>query len=115
MMRLTFAMILVFASFLLPTRGDATPKLIPVGDKQEGKIPKEVREAEQTLTKWLNGFNSQTSGEIREALGNPATETSWLFREKKEPLLKYKVGDSTTLSLYFHEGRVVKAGLSLLP
>jgi len=80
-----------------------------------GKVPKEVKQAEQTLTKWLDGFRRQTPEEVRKSLGTPTKETTWLFEEKKEPLLKYKIGDTTELSLYFHKGRVVKVGLHLLP
>lgn len=79
------------------------------------QVPKEVKQAEQTLIKWLDGFKDQTPEEVRKGLGAPAKETTWLFEEKKEPLLKYKIGDSTELSLYFVRGRVVKVGLHLLP
>jgi hypothetical protein len=79
------------------------------------KAPPEVRQAEQTLTNWLDGFTGQTQEQVRKSLGAPAKETRWLFNEKEEPLLKYKIGDSTELSLYFHNGRVVKVGLLLLP
>jgi hypothetical protein len=79
------------------------------------KLPVEVKQAEETLTKWVDGFKHDTSQEIRQTLGAPTKETTWLFEEKKEPLLKYKIGDTTVLSLYFHKGRVVKMGLHLLP
>src|ERR1700674_3470350 len=79
-------------------------------------FPKEVRQAEQTLTRWLNGLVGKTPDEIRKALGAPTKETHWLFEEKKELLLKYRVGDSTELALYFGpERRVIKVGLHLLP
>src|SRR5262245_1368769 len=84
-------------------------------DEPPGRIPKEVKQAEQTLTKWLDGFIDQTSEGIRKSLGAPKKETTWLFEEKKELLLKYRIGDTTELSLYFHKERVVKAGLHLLP
>jgi hypothetical protein len=78
-------------------------------------IPKEVKQAEQTLTMWLDGFKQRTPDEVRKSLGAPTKETAWLFNEKKELLLKYKLGDTTELSLYFHNGRVVKVSLHLLP
>jgi hypothetical protein len=79
------------------------------------KAPKEVQQAEQTLTKWLDGLKGRTAEDVRKSLGAPTKKTSWLFKEKKQPLLEYKIGDSTELSLYFYEGRVVKVGLHLLP
>jgi hypothetical protein len=93
--------------------------VVGVGPGQEtkpaNKWPKEVRQAEETLTRWLSDFTGQTADQVRKALGAPTKETHWLYEEKKEPLLKYKLGDSTELSLYFHQGRIVKAGLQLLP
>jgi hypothetical protein len=79
------------------------------------KFPKEVKQAEQALTRWLDGLKGRTAEEVRKSLGPPTKESTWLFEEEKQPLLVYKVGDSTELSLYFHKGRVVKAGLHLLP
>jgi hypothetical protein len=84
-------------------------------DEPPEKVPTEVKQAEQSLTKWLGGFKHQTPEEVRKALGAPTMETTWLFEEKKEPLLKYRIGDSTVLSLYFRKGRVIKVGLHLLP
>jgi hypothetical protein len=86
-----------------------------VGNEPVETIPKEVKQAEQTLGKWLDGFKHQTPEEVRKALGAPTKETTWLFQETKEPLLKYRIGDSTELSLYFRKGRVIKVGLHLLP
>jgi hypothetical protein len=86
-----------------------------VANESLEKVPKEVKQAEQTLTKWLDGFKHQTPEEVRESLGAPTKETTWLFKEKKELLLEYKIGDSTQLSLYFYKGRVVKVSLHLLP
>jgi len=79
------------------------------------KLPVEVKQAEQTLTKWVDGFKHASPEEVRQSLGAPTKETTWLFQEKKEPLLKYKIGDTTELSLYFHKGRVVKTALHILP
>jgi len=84
-------------------------------DERVDKIPKEIQQAEKTLTRWLDGFNDQTPEQVRKSLGAPVKEITWLYEEKKEPLLKYKIGDSTELSLYFAKGRVVKVGLHLLP
>jgi hypothetical protein len=84
-------------------------------EKQTAKVPEEIQQAENTLTKWLSGFRGQTQAEIRKALGDPSTETTWLFKEKKEPLLKYKIGKTTDMSLHFYEGRVVSVSLHLLP
>jgi hypothetical protein len=89
-------------------------KVVTDGDPPE-KVPKEVKQAEQLLTKWLDGFKNQTSEEVQKSLGAPSKESTWLFKEKKELLMKYKIGDSTELSLYFSQGRVVKTGLHLLP
>ena len=114
-MRLTSAIILVFGCLLVATYVAPTAELLALEDQQIEKVPKDARAAERALTKWLNGFKAMTSDEVREALGDPANETVWLFEEKREPLLEYKVGNSTTLSLYFHRGRVVKAALHLLP
>jgi hypothetical protein len=87
----------------------------PGAERPLEKVPREVKQAEQALTKWLDGFKHQTPEEVRKSIGAPTKETTWLFREKKELLLEYRIGDSTQLSLYFHKGRVVKAGLLLLP
>ena len=84
-------------------------------DERRQTIPKEVQQAEQKLTKWLKGFDGQTTEKVRKTLGAPDKEDSWEFEEKQEPVLRYKVGDSTELSLFFHDGQVVKAGLHLLP
>jgi hypothetical protein len=82
---------------------------------QAERIPQDVRRAEQTLTRWLNGFDGQTLGQVRQSLGAPSVESSWLYKEKREPLLKYRLSESTELSLYFVKGRVVKPSLHLLP
>ena len=84
-------------------------------EKQTAKVPEEIQQAENTLTKWLNGFRGQTQAEIRKALGDPSTESTWLFKEKKEPLLKYQIGKTTVMSLHFYGGRVVSVDLHLLP
>ena len=84
-------------------------------DERADKIPKEIQQAEKTLARWLDGFKDQTPEQVRKALGAPAKEITWLYEEKKEPLLKYKIGESTELSLYFFKGRVVKVGLHMLP
>lgn len=84
-------------------------------DERRDMIPKDIKEAEQKLTKWISGFEGQTLMDVRKTLGAPDKETSWIFEEKKELALQYKVGDSTKLSLYFHEGRVVKVALHLIP
>jgi hypothetical protein len=78
-------------------------------------LPREVRQAEQVLTRWLQGFIGQTPEQVRKALGAPTKESHWILEEKKEPCLKYKLGEGTELALYFRGGRVLKAGLHLLP
>ena len=84
-------------------------------DEPLEKVPREVKQAEQALTKWMDTFRHQTPDEVRESLGPPTKETTWLLQERKEPLLRYKIGDSTQLSLYFSKGRVVKVALHFLP
>ena len=84
-------------------------------EERVDKIPKEIQQAEKTLTKWMDGFRDQTPDQVRKSLGAPAKETTWLYEEKKEPLLKYKIGVSTDLSLYFAKGRVVSVSLHVLP
>jgi hypothetical protein len=80
------------------------------------KIPKEVRQAEQSLSRWLDSFDGMTPEQVRKSLGAPAKESSWLYEDKKVPLWKYQVGETTTLSLYFGtRGRVVKVSLFFLP
>jgi uncharacterized Zn finger protein (UPF0148 family) len=91
-------------------RVDKIPK-----EEREDKIPKEIQQAEKTLTKWLDGFKNQTQEQVRKSLGAPAKEGTWFSTEKKEPLLKYEIGVSTELSLYFASERVVKASLQFLP
>jgi hypothetical protein len=86
-----------------------------IADDKPAKVPEEIQQAENTLTKWINGFRGQTLAEIRKSLGDPSTETTWLFKEKKEPLLKYQIGKTTELSLRFYGGRVVSVALHLLP
>ncbi len=84
-------------------------------EERGDKIPNEIQQAEKTLTKWVDGFTDQTLERVRKSLGAPAKETTWLNEEKKELLLKYNIGVSTDLSLYFANSRVVKASLHLLP
>jgi hypothetical protein len=78
------------------------------------KVPKAVRRAEQSLVTWLDRLRRQTQEQVRESLGAPAKEGTWIREEKEEPLLKYEVGESTTLSLYFFKGRVIKTSLQVL-
>lgn len=82
-------------------------------DEPADKIPPAVRQAEKALTKWVDGLKGQTVEQIRDALGPPTKEETW--GEDKELLLKYQIGKSTGLSLYFYEGHVIKASLHLLP
>jgi hypothetical protein len=84
-------------------------------EQQVAKVPKEVQQADKLLTNWLIEFKGQTAEEIRKAIGDPAEETTWVYKEKKEPLLKYTIGESSNMSLYFFEGRVVAVDLHLLP
>lgn len=84
-------------------------------EKQVAKVPKEVQQADKVIIDWLKGLKGQTDKEIRKALGDPAEETTWLNKGNKEPLLKYKLGESTSLSLYFFDERVVTVSLQLLP
>lgn len=84
-------------------------------DKRGDTIPKDIQHAEQKLTNWMNEFKDQTPTQIRKTLGAPEMEETWEFEKKKEPLLHYKVSDTTKLSIYFHQGKAVKIGLHLLP
>jgi hypothetical protein len=92
----------------------ASVGIVTAREKPEN-LPKEVRHAEETLTKWLKGFDGQTPEEIRKSLGKPDGETDWLFEGEKQPLYQYQVSAATELSIYFSEGRAVKLGLHLLP
>src|SRR6478735_5035841 len=83
-------------------------------DGRREKIPKDVQQAEQRLNKWLSTFEDQSTADVRKTLGMPDEEETWEFEKKSEPLLKYKVGETTELSLYFHDGKVVKTSLHLL-
>ena len=108
---------------MMPLRWSCAVGLLLVGitgpttadEKESAKVPQQVQQAEKALTKWLNGFKGQTQAEIRKALGAPSAESTWLFKDKKEPLLTYKIGETTNMYLSFYEGRVVLADLHLLP
>src|SRR5262245_28930530 len=84
-------------------------------DKPSDNVPKEIKQAEQTLTTWLDGFKFKTPDEVRKSLGPPTKESTWQHKEVSDLLLKYKITESTELSLFFANGRVVKAALHLLP
>jgi hypothetical protein len=114
-MRKLLATILAAAALLFPTYVRSVSGHSAAANLSAEKIPKDVLDAERLLSKWVNGFKTQNADQVREALGEPASETVWLFQEKKEPLLKFKVGGNATLSLYFHKDRVVKGGLHFLP
>ena len=45
--------------------------------------------------------------DIRKLLGVPARETTWVFEDTMQPLLKYKVGDGGIVNLYVHKERVI--------
>ena len=89
----------------------ASVGIVTAREKPEN-LPKEVRQAEETLTKWMKGFEGQTPEEIRKSLGKPDQETDWLFRGEKQPLYRYQVSATTKLSIYFNEGRAVQARLA---
>jgi hypothetical protein len=112
MMKLKLAMILMLVSLLLPTYMDAAAEPLSAMDQQN--VSKDVREANQTLIKWLKGFKNKTADDVRKALGDPTDENVWSSGEKNELLLNYELGNSTSLSLYFYKNRVVKASLHLL-
>lgn len=82
---------------------------------QANRIPQDVRQAEQTVTRWLNGFDGQTLEQVRLSMGAPIAQSSWLYKGRKEPILEYRLSGTTKLSLYFVEGRVVKPSLHFLP
>ena len=84
-------------------------------DEPLTKVPKEVKHAEAALTKWLDGFEDLTRDEVASRLGKPAEETTWMFEDKKEPLLIYRVGKTTKLSIYLSRNRVAQAALHFLP
>lgn len=89
---------------------------ILAGTDQPDRFPKEIQQAEQSLTRWLTTFQGQTSDEVRKALGPPDKDSHWLLNDMKQPLYKYTVSKTTELSFYFGgEGRVVKVGLHFLP
>src|SRR5262245_43118887 len=70
--------------------------------------PKEIKQAEQTLSKWLATLKNQPVKDVRKALGPPTKEDSWLFEETKQPLLHYKIGDGGSLRLYVYKDRLSK-------
>jgi hypothetical protein len=79
------------------------------------KLPEEIRQSEQTLTKWLKGFKDQTPEQVQKALGKPTEQTTWPLDGRKELLLKYQLTEGTQVSFYFHQKKVVKVSLHLLP
>ena len=82
--------------------------------KPADRIPREVRQAEQTISKWVNGFKGQTEQQVRQALGPPAQALTWEFKGKDEPYLKFKVGEKAELWLYFYDGKVVTPSMHFL-
>jgi hypothetical protein len=83
-------------------------------DAPADRLTKEVRQADQTVQRWLDGLHDKTLEEIRASLGTPTKEADWEFKGKKQPLLTYQIGATGKLSVYFYMGRVVKASYLLL-
>ncbi len=75
-------------------------------DQPPPGIPKEIKQAEQAINKWVHGFETRTVADVLATLGTPTTESIWIFKDEKQPLLKFKVGDTGMLSLYIRGGRV---------
>jgi len=82
--------------------------------KPAERIPREVVQAQQTISKWVNGFRGQTEQQVRQTLGTPAQTITWQFKGKDEPFLKFKVGEKTELWLYFFEGKVLTPSMHFL-
>lgn len=65
--------------------------------------------AETVLAEWIDGLAGRTAAEVAREHGAPNEKTQWTFEGKAEILLKYRTAQQAELSLYFYQGRVIKA------
>jgi hypothetical protein len=83
-------------------------------DQVPVSLPKEVKTAQEALTRWLNGFEHKTKDEVEKELGVTTDKATWEFRDRKELLLRYKTSEKGYLHLYFFDERVIKVSLQVL-
>jgi len=86
----------------------------PVYAEERPELPKEIRDANEVLAKWIDGFNGKTLAQLRKTLGTPTQESTWEFKGEKLPLLEYQCMPKSKLSFYFYDGRVIKVSLLMM-
>jgi hypothetical protein len=88
---------------------------LTLGADEPAGAPKEVQQAEKTLTKWLGAMKGKALKDVRKSMGVPTNETTWTYEKSEQPLLKYKIGEAGMLSLYFFKEQVVAVKFSIAP
>jgi hypothetical protein len=91
-----------------------TPATAPASKPAEPalmKLPAEAKTGHDELAKWVNSFLARKEEEIVREFG----PTKRVIGNDGDPILHYKIGDRSTLTLYINSrGRVVLASYGLM-